>query len=380
MKKGFTLVELLVVMVVLVTLMAIVFRLSSIAGNVSKRNKTVARMQRLENCLSGYFAAYGSYPPVELHGTRNPYQAVDSYGRQDSDGGSGVLSAESAIAACRAQPLASRFPFSQGMKDYVERVSKIIQNRIASEDSYWKAYHSDSVKEKFKNGFSIIERINQVGGGWKTYSSWMDIQVFEFGLMSYLLPRYKTMLNGFDATKDDGSGKLSYEDLETCEQWGSNNKLACNPNTGAQFTSWEEQLKDERFSERIPSQAVCARWMPNLEGIVACSSPDGACELYGVDVRDSECASPISPDNLDIELFTGTDGGKVPYVLDSMTVHDGWGNEFFYYSPPPYQSYRLWSAGPDGKTFPPWIPLDKIPSGKEDAAAWMADDIMFLSD
>ena len=67
-KSGFTLIELLVVTVVVVSLMAVMFRLSGIAGNASQRETTVHRLQCLENCLSGYYAAFGSYPPVPLQG------------------------------------------------------------------------------------------------------------------------------------------------------------------------------------------------------------------------------------------------------------------------------------------------------------------------
>ena len=52
-KSGFTLIELLIVTVVVVSLMAIVFRLTGIASGTSKQERTVARMQGLENCLSG---------------------------------------------------------------------------------------------------------------------------------------------------------------------------------------------------------------------------------------------------------------------------------------------------------------------------------------
>ena len=71
MKKGFTLIELLIVTVVIVALMGIMFRLTGIVGSTSERETTIARMQRLENCLSGYYAAFGSYPPVALHGSYN---------------------------------------------------------------------------------------------------------------------------------------------------------------------------------------------------------------------------------------------------------------------------------------------------------------------
>lgn len=35
---------------------------------------------------------------------------------------------------------------------------------------------------------------------------------------------------------------------------------------------------------------------------------------------------------------------------DYVTIRDAWGNDLFYYSVPPFESYKLWSSGPDGKT------------------------------
>ena len=67
-------------------------------------------------------------------------------------------------------------------------------------------------------------------------------------------------------------------------------------------------------------------------------------------------------------------------ILDGMTVRDGWGMDLFYYSPPPYQSYRLWSAGPNQKTIPPWVDVNELTSdNRVTAAEWMADDIVGLS-
>ena len=67
-ERGFTLIELLIVTVVIVTLMGIVFRLAGVGGDSRAQAKTLARLQRIENALSGYYAAYGSYPPVPLQG------------------------------------------------------------------------------------------------------------------------------------------------------------------------------------------------------------------------------------------------------------------------------------------------------------------------
>ena len=59
MKRAFTLVELLIVIAVLVSLMAITFRITNVVGDAESRTMTITRMQRLENCLSGFHAAFG---------------------------------------------------------------------------------------------------------------------------------------------------------------------------------------------------------------------------------------------------------------------------------------------------------------------------------
>ena len=88
--RGFTLIELLIVTVVIVTLMAIVFRLAGTGGESTRRAKTLARIQKLSNALSGYYAAFGSYPPVPLQGrSRDIYTQVDAYGASGDSGSLG---------------------------------------------------------------------------------------------------------------------------------------------------------------------------------------------------------------------------------------------------------------------------------------------------
>ena len=53
---------------------------------------------------------------------------------------------------------------------------------------------------------------------------------------------------------------------------------------------------------------------------------------------------------------------------------------FYYYSPAPYQTYILWSAGPDGRTFPPWISRDGLDNNANRCvSAWIEDDIVNMS-
>ena len=367
MKKAFTLVELMVVVVVIVTLLAITFRLVGVGDDVTARNKTIARMQRLENALSGYFAAFGSYPPVALHASRNVYAELDSNGNQKESAETGDLVWESVDMACRAQPVAARFPFpkSSDVQKYLDTVSQIVVDRVNSSDSQWSSYKAYS--SKLGGGFQPLNDPNQVNG-WSTKKTWQEVKIFQFGVLSYLLPRYLFMTQGLDS-----------DDLADCAQWDANNRLSSHPNTGSTFGSWKDELDDTRLVRRIPSQSVCARWMPNFENMISCNEFSGNSQFFGVDIVDSG-GNAVDPDNPE-ELAKNVYIDQSRTILDSMTVKDGWGQEFYYYSPPPFQSYRLWSAGSNGKTFPPWMPLGSLKNDtdRNTAANWMADDIMYLS-
>ena len=143
----------------------------------------------------------------------------------------------------------------------------------------------------------------------------------------------------------------------------------------------------------LPSQAVCARWMPNFRdgnnGIIS-----GGLEFYGVETSDGDRQFLLSQKYTALPDETGHDcrflhmiskngyNGKSDYLLNGMTVSDGWNHEFYYYSDTPYQSYRLWSAGPNGLTFPPWLMehLDSYsPKEQETITGWTKDDISHLA-
>ena len=372
MKKAFTLVELMVVVVVIVTLLAITFRLVSVGEDATYRNRTIARMQRLENALSGYFAAFGSYPPVALHASRNVYARVNEQGVQQEGQDEGNLVWESVEMACRAQPVAARFPFSNGnggiARQYVETISQIVVDRVTSNDEQFKKQYG-GYSRQLGSGFTALCDPNQVNG-WQNKKTWQEVKIFQFGVMSFLLPRYLFMTRGIDP-----------EDLDECAQWNANNRLSSHPNAGYAFGTWKEQLDDARLVRRIPSQSVCARWMPNFEKMVCGNNfTPGGMIFFGIDLTDAEYGNAIDPENPE-DLARNVYLDQNNTILDSMTVRDGWRREFYYYSPPPFQSYRLWSAGANGKTFPPWMPFNslKTDEDRKTAANWMSDDIMYLS-
>ena len=365
MKKGFTLVELLIVVVVIVTLMAISFRIGRAGESAEAHSKTVNRMQKLENCLSGYYAAYGSYPPVSLHGDRDYTYNVNDYGIQKIDNNDrwseGEMSSnwKSVEAACRSQPVAYECPFPTKMAAAVKAYFQALGKNITP-----------------------LEGVYTLPGGMEDMAQWKDLQVFKFGLLSYLLPRYVILLD------DDGGGFNNefYLLLEKYSQWTGNNELPSDFESGQPFENWRKAFGDSdngllRDENRwklaaLPSQAVCARWIANLERLVY-GAMDDEREVYGVKIiYDQKWYSHVY-------VGSQTQGGDsgTPYALREFTVKDGWGNEFYYYSPAPYQTYTLWSAGEDGKTFPPWVPDEEfrnMGSDRQTALKWLSDDIMHM--
>ena len=388
MKKGFTLVEMLIVVVVIVTLMTMTFRLSSIGDDSNRRNTTLSRMNRIENCLSGYYAAFGSYPPVALHGTRNIYARVSGHGIQsDSEENRSIwgwtklyetaeLEAwEQVKAACKSQPVDCRFPFPEESEynTVVKTISDAIKKRVARDGSKLSESRRTVLSSPFDNGVT-----DNIGRHDASKYDWRESQLFKFGLMSYLLPRYMVMMN---------SSEQFF--LGSYKQWENNNQLPCNPLTGYKFNGWHVVRDRSRSTQgsqlaevaNIPSQAVTARWMPNLAGIVCCNHDF---KLFGISIRGDNGASELRADNDNIEVYSpgGYDAGGTAnqYVLDSATVLDGWWNEFYYYSPPPYQSYTLWSAGPNNRTFPPWISRKSLNAEQNRCVTcWTADDIVRMS-
>ncbi len=380
--SGFTLIELLIVTVVIVTLMGIVFRLAGVGGDQRAKSKTQARLQRLENAVSGYYAAYGSYPPVPLEGrSRDINVRVDENGVQGGQKNNVNLSnpqkedKRQIEAACRAQPVAVLFPFFMNSSVNGELKSK---------------------NETLVNGLAMDKKmdfspLNNVGG--LNIGKEEEATLFQFGLLSFLLPRYRFMLGGAPEMYDTPHSR-----------WSKNNQLPCRIDTGKTYENWESMQeylygsrgdgdKEKFLIDSLSSQAVCSRWMPNLEGIVS-----GGLEFYGIDTQDGDWpflasskydALPRDDNSTDdkkrwFRTFSprGYDSKGSMYLLNGMTVADGWGREFYYYSDPPYQSYRLWSAGKNGYTFPPWLMehLDSY-STKEQSTitGWTSDDISHLA-
>ena len=359
-RKAFTLVELMVVITVIAILMATAFKLAGMGGDQSRRSTTVKRIQCMHNALSGYYAAFGSYPPVKLHAAQNIYLKIEN-GQQDLDGATiGSVKWANVKAALMAQPVAAAWPFPTSDEGRIKRISEELRRKASSSD---RAYREFAKRQALRDGFTALTSPNaQLGGKLKESVDFNEAPIFRFGLMSYLLPRYLFM------TKGD-------PELYGLPQWEYNNDVQKRAyGNGRDAYSWLDMRRDvlngnSGLVAMLPSQSVCARWMPNLRDIV-----HGGKTFFGIDT--SVGGSPVNDNNPYITLYCPTKNRAQQYVLDSATVEDGWQRELYYFSPQPYQDYRLWSAGANGRTFAPWVDLSTLDSAtRAEVAAWMADDI-----
>jgi prepilin-type N-terminal cleavage/methylation domain-containing protein len=145
--------------------------------------------------------------------------------------------------------------------------------------------------------------------------------VYTFGLLSFFFPRY----NGhgdrgpdffLGGKYDDGRGTFDPE--QSINQWGDYNPRRRGGRIG-------DIPKDIAASRRI------------VQHLGASIDADGKTTSYGV-VRAPWLVRRMHPITKDY------------YSNLYITVWDGWERELLYESHPPYDTFKLWSRGPDGKS------------------------------
>lgn len=98
-RTGFTLVEMLVVLVIVSVLLGIVFKLMSSGADQAAKAKTISQMERVKAALEEFYAEYGQYPPV-------PYYDA-----------SVAMGGKSQKRAGKIQPMRYEHPNRNGMRD-----------------------------------------------------------------------------------------------------------------------------------------------------------------------------------------------------------------------------------------------------------------------
>ena len=71
-KDGFTLVEMLVVVLLIAVLAGLIFRMTTMANDRSAKAVTVSRIAKLQAAIEEFYAEYGQYPPVPNYDNNQP--------------------------------------------------------------------------------------------------------------------------------------------------------------------------------------------------------------------------------------------------------------------------------------------------------------------
>jgi prepilin-type N-terminal cleavage/methylation domain-containing protein len=225
-RGGFTLIEMLVVVIIIAILAGMILGLLKISGSWVAKSQTNERLGKVRAAIEEFYAEYGEYPPVPAY-----------------DG---------------TQPFGYEYPLSNGLNS---------------------AANSTPCANN---------------------ASWDTCPIFTFGLMSFLVQRYGDEWGrGGNYHAAGVLGTLGWSEVFNMNQWTTYNASGSS-----------DQQRDIN---------AIKRWKTHIQ-----------------DVQELDPKS---------RYYVDPSHG---YTNALLTVKDGWGSELNYASPPPYQSYKLWSNGPDG--------------------------------
>ena len=264
-RGGFTLLEMLVVIVIIAMLAALMFRMVGVIGRSNDEAATRAIIERVANALEEFKAIYGKYPPVQ------PYAG--------------------------SQRISYEYP---GRKTWGE----------TEKDAEAKA---NSVIKAKRGRMSTWGEIVKIKGHDYTCA------IFTFGLTSFFVPRYNgTAEYGPKRFVGIENGRLKRDEDEGfgAPQWTLFNSRA-----------------DNRVGDTDRDLNAVRRMLPFLGGKLG---DDNRIAANGVLVKTwSERGDPL---------------GKRTITNSYYTIWDAWRHDLHYVSHPPYETYKIWSAGPDGLT------------------------------
>ena len=137
-------------------------------------------------------------------------------------------------------------------------------------------------------------------------------RVFTFGLLSFFFPRFNS--HAASAPKEFVGGTSTYDESHAINQWYKYNSR----NQGTDIGDLRQDLDTSR------------KILPYLNASLA---PDGTVASYGIVEKH----------------WVAREHEGVAYTNMHIYVLDGWERSINYESRPPYDTYRLWSLGQDGK-------------------------------
>ena len=263
-ERGFTLVEMLIVTLIIVLLAGMVFRLVGLVGRNNSRNVTRATLEKTAAALEENKAIFGKYPDVKLYPTAEGRRPLIYY----------------------------EFPCAVTYGDDEPSRKKKIQEFLTSDEGSLRKWTED------REG------------------------VFTFGLCSYFVPR----VNGTaipDPKSPEHAGGYYFihppsDSLKQPEQWSSFNKGNENGDSKRDLDAVRRILPflGAKFSS---------------ENKVVWESPGRTAGVLSMPWDRKKRLSNSKTNEI-------------------VTIRDAWGHDLYYWSLPPYETYKLWSAGEDGMT------------------------------
>ncbi len=92
LRQGFTLVEMLVVILLIAVLAGLVFHMTTMANEKSAKAVTLSRIAKLQAAIEEFYAEYGQYPPVPTYNNGQPlYYEYPSYEQIQISGKAGNI-------------------------------------------------------------------------------------------------------------------------------------------------------------------------------------------------------------------------------------------------------------------------------------------------
>lgn len=288
-KAGFTFIELLVVVVVIVILAGAVFRLIGTIEASREKADTQAILAKVALALEAYKGIYGKYPPV-------PYYNDEK-------------------AKHRGQLMRFEYPLF--------------------DDFYYPEFDDAAVE-------LIVAADGNETIDWKDVEGAKSHGIFTFGLCSFFLPRYQLASEGgigwFGIKNATSSGTVGDSDAASWDE---------DAHVFGQWYQFNKRRADSMVGDSTRDLNAVRRIIPYLGGSVAAN---GKVNLKGSIVQvangeqmDFRHVKGKTLPGIPICRATIKDG----YARGNSNLGD---HDLRYYSRPPYESYELRSAGPDDRT------------------------------
>lgn len=281
-RSGFTIIEMLVVVIIIAILAGLVFKMIGAGGASSDVAKARRQVEMLANACEEYRAEYGRYPPVARYYDKEFKKLI--------------------------QPVVYGYPGRGWLGG--KNQSSVAEQLNAIPRTKFEEYNIKNDKEAY---------------------------VFKFGLLSFLVPRIEG--HAEMAPKEFFDNKTTVSDDQ--HHWLSQNSKKTD--------SDQKHLSELQSIGRRPSDWNYSDY---------CRKEDNPRDL-----RVAKKIAPLLKDMLRDNDPSHVDpyGNFATYTNRHVRIVDPWGHSLRYESDPPFETFRVWSRGPDGKDGS----ADDISSGNE---------------